>query len=323
MIQDVLNKIGQASILVVGDLMLDRYWQGEVERISPEAPVPIVGIDRESNRELPGGAANVARNVTALGARCTLLGITGNDNDAGTLKDMLTQNDKVECDFVSDATIQTIVKLRIISQNQQLIRLDFESPITAGHSQALQEKMQQHIASHDVVIFSDYGKGSLTNIGGMIELARKHQKPTVIDPKGSDYSIYRNATMVTPNRKEFELAAAPFHSEDELMTHANNMIKALGLESILVTRGAEGMNWIVPDDHEASRLHGTKAREVYDVTGAGDTVIATIGSGIAADIDREALIQLALHTSGIVVGKLGSATATVDDIIQAYKDDGV
>jgi D-glycero-beta-D-manno-heptose-7-phosphate kinase len=323
MVQEILEKIKKTKVLVVGDLMLDRYWQGEVERISPEAPVPIVGINREHIRELPGGAANVARNVTALGAECTLLGITGDDPDAKTLKKKLEQEDRVKCDFVTDETIQTIVKLRIISQNQQLIRLDFESPITRKHSQRLEEKMQEYLPAHDAVVFSDYGKGSLTRISSMIANAKKSKKPAIVDPKGDDYSIYRNATMITPNRKEFERVAGRFKNDGELIEKANRMIKELCFESILVTRGSEGMNWIDPDDLPGSRLHGTRAREVYDVTGAGDTVIATIGAGVAAKIDRDDLIHLALYTSGIVVAKLGSATATVEDVIQAYKNDEV
>lgn len=323
MAQEILEKIKKTKVLVVGDLMLDRYWQGEVERISPEAPVPIVGINREHIRELPGGAANVARNVTALGAECTLLGITGDDPDAVSLKNKLEQEDRVKCDFVTDKNIQTIVKLRIISQNQQLIRLDFESAINKQHSQRLEEKMQEYLPTHDVVIFSDYGKGGLIQISSMIAHAKKNKKPAIVDPKGDDYSIYRNATMITPNRKEFEQVAGRFSDDSELIEKASKLIKELCFESILVTRGAEGMNWIDPDDLPGSKLHGTKAREVYDVTGAGDTVIATIGAGIAAKIDRDDLIHLALYTSGIVVAKLGSATATVDDIIQAYKNDEV
>jgi rfaE bifunctional protein kinase chain/domain len=306
----LLDKIARARVMVVGDAMLDRYWYGDVDRISPEAPVPVVAVNRSDER--PGGAANVARNVRALHAHCTLLSITGDDRDADSLERLLAA-DGVGCHLQRDRLLNTTVKLRLISRHQQLIRIDFESPASKDARVRLLDTYLQQIAHTDVVIVSDYGKGGLGYIQEMIEAARHAGKPVVVDPKGRDYSGYRGATLITPNRKEFELVAGHFRDNAELEHKARAMAEEFALDGVLVTRSEEGMSLI---ERSGRVLHmPARAKEVYDVTGAGDTVISAIGCAYAVASATEDALHLANVAAGIVVGKLGAATASPQEIL--------
>lgn len=310
MIPALLEKIRGVRALVVGDAMLDRYWYGDVDRISPEAPVPVVHVKEADER--PGGAANVARNIQALQARCALLAVTGDDGDADSLASLLAR-EAIEAHLVRDKLLNTTVKLRVISRHQQLIRIDFESPSSKDSRVKLLDRYLQDVGDYDVVVCSDYGKGGLGQIREMIEAARKLHKPIVIDPKGRDYSGYRGATMITPNRKEFEFVAGAFRTNAELEQKARAMAEELALDAVLVTRSEEGMSYIGRDGRT---LHmPARARDVYDVTGAGDTVIATIGCAVAAGADIQDVLHLANVAAGVVVGKLGAETASPQEIL--------
>ena len=310
MIPALLEKIRGVRALVVGDAMLDRYWYGDVDRISPEAPVPVVHVKEADER--PGGAANVARNIQALQARCALLAVTGDDGDADSLASLLAR-EAIEAHLVRDKLLNTTVKLRVISRHQQLIRIDFESPSSKDSRVKLLDRYLQDVGDYDVVVCSDYGKGGLGQIREMIEAARKLGKPIVIDPKGRDYSGYRGASMITPNRKEFEIVAGAFRTNAELEQKARAMAEELALDAVLVTRSEEGMSYIGRDGRT---LHmPARARDVYDVTGAGDTVIATIGCAVAAGADIEDVLHLANVAAGVVVGKLGAETASPQEIL--------
>lgn len=314
MIPGLIEKIAQARVLVVGDAMLDRYWYGGVERISPEAPVPVVAVTGVEER--PGGAANVASNVTALGAHCTLMAVTGDDADADCLATML-ESKGIQTRLLRDKLVNTTVKLRVISQQQQLIRIDFEAPTSKDARNKMLNGYLSRLNEFDVVILSDYGKGGLGDIQEMIHAAREKNVPLVIDPKGDDYEPYKGATLITPNRKEFERVAGRYQDEDELVDKARGLVERLELEAILVTRSEEGMSLI---SRSGNVVHmPARAREVFDVTGAGDTVIATIAAAYAAGGEPADALHLANIAAGIVVGKLGSATATPEEIIREYK----
>lgn len=309
--QQLLSKIKDAKVLIVGDAMLDRYWYGDVERISPEAPVPVAVV--RSAEEFPGGAANVARSVKALGAHGELLTITGDDREADTLERLL-RADGIGCHLCRDKLLNTIVKLRVIARHQQLIRIDFESPPSKDSRVALLDVFMKQLPLHRTVIVSDYGKGGLGHIREMIEAARNKNIPIVVDPKGDDYSGYRGASLITPNRKEFEMVAGRFRDNRDLEEKALALVASLGLGGILVTRGEEGMSLVRPGK---KTLHvPARAREVFDVTGAGDTVIAAIGATLAIGGELDDAVQLANVAAGIVVGKLGAATATPDEILR-------
>jgi rfaE bifunctional protein kinase chain/domain len=312
LLQQLLQKITTAKVLVVGDAMLDRYWYGDVERISPEAPVPVAVI--KEAKELPGGAANVARNVSALGAHGDLLSITGDDGEADALERLL-RAENVGCLLCRDKLLNTIVKLRVVSRHlhQQMLRIDFESPPSKDSRVALLDAYLKQLTEHRAVIISDYGKGGLGHIREMIEAARTKGVPVVVDPKGTDYSGYRGATLITPNRKEFELVAGRFTDNHDLEQKALAMVAALDLGGVLVTRGEHGMSLI---RRGMKPLHmPAQARDVFDVTGAGDTVIAAIGCAYAAGGDLEDAVQLANIAAGIVVGKMGAAVATPAEIM--------
>lgn len=314
MIPGLLEKIAQARVLVVGDAMLDRYWYGGVERISPEAPVPVVAVTGVEER--PGGAANVASNVTALGAHCTLLAVTGDDADADCLTTML-ESRGIQTRLLRDKLVSTTVKLRVVSQQQQLIRIDFEAPASKDARKKMLDGYLSRLNEFDVVILSDYGKGGLGDIREMIHAARKKNVPLVIDPKGDDYTPYKGATLITPNRKEFERVAGRYQDEGELVEKARGLVERLELEAILVTRGEEGMSLI---SRSGNVVHmPAHAREVFDVTGAGDTVIATIAAAYAAGGEPADALHLANIAAGIVVGKLGSATAAPEEINREYE----
>ena len=306
-----LSKIRRARVLVAGDVMLDRYWFGEVSRISPEAPVPVVKVDRVEER--PGGAANVARNVAALAAKASLLSVVGRD-EAGRCLRQLLKRDKITASLHDDPTISTTVKLRVIGRRQQLLRADFE---TSPSHEVLASKLKDFkrlLKSCDVVILSDYGKGGLAHIARMIALARRHNKPVLVDPKGEDYSRYRGATLVTPNRAELRAVIGDWNSETALTTKAQSLRQRLGIGAMLVTRSEEGMTLY----RRGSRLHvPAQAREVYDVSGAGDTVIATIAVMLAAGQDLESAVRIANRAAGIVVGKFGTAVVQPDELFAA------
>ncbi|HXF46388.1 MAG TPA: D-glycero-beta-D-manno-heptose-7-phosphate kinase [Burkholderiaceae bacterium] len=302
------DRIAGCRILVVGDVMLDRYWFGEVERISPEAPVPVVRIQRTEERL--GGAANVARNVVALGARAGLLTVVGDDEAGRALVRLLDASGIVPYAH-TDAQMATTVKLRVIGRRQQMLRADFE---TQPDGEVLLAKLGEYEAllpDYDLVILSDYGKGGLTHIGRMIELARAAGKPVLVDPKGDDYSRYAGATIVTPNRAELREVVGRWRSETDLHERAQRLRRELALGALLLTRSEEGMTlftddgaWSVP----------AQAREVFDVSGAGDTVIATLGVMLAAGAPLQQAVEAANRAGGIVVGKLGTATVSFDEL---------
>ena len=295
------EQLAKARVLVVGDVMLDRYWFSVVERISPEAPVPVALVQREQDRM--GGAANVALNAATLGAQTTLLSVVGSD-DAGRRLAHLVTDSPIRSALRQVVGLQTTMKLRVISRQQQLIRMDFES--TPDHEVLLDlmDRFEQELDMHNVVLLSDYGKGGLTHVVRMIELAKRRGLPVLVDPKGRDYSRYRGATLITPNRAEFTLAAGDWHSEAELRQRADALRAALDLQAVLVTRAEDGMSLFT----EGVPLHvPAQAKEVFDVSGAGDTVIATLAVMLGAGSSLEEAVRTANRAAGIVVGKLGTA----------------
>ena len=303
-----LGDISSVRLLVVGDVMLDRYWFGEVSRISPEAPVPVVKIERSEER--PGGAANVARNAAALGAQVCLLALIGNDEPGESLKRLLIEGG-IDAGLHVDEAITTTVKLRVIGRQQQLLRIDFET--TPSHEVLLAKfsEFGERLPGCDAVIFSDYGKGGLAHVTEMIRLARAAGKIVLVDPKGDEYAKYAGATIVTPNRSEMRDVVGRWKDEAELEAKANALRAELGLEALLVTRSEAGMTLF--------RAQGTVhekavAREVFDVSGAGDTVIATLAVMLAQGADWPAAIHVANVAAGIVVGKLGTAVVTRDEL---------
>jgi rfaE bifunctional protein kinase chain/domain len=303
-----VERLGQARVLVVGDIMLDRYWFGEVGRISPEAPVPVVKIDRIEER--PGGAANVARNAAALGSQVSLLSVVGRDEAGATLRKLL-RRERITTLLHTDAGLGTTIKLRVIGRRQQLVRVDFE---TAPSHEALASKLrdfQRLLRSMDVVVLSDYGKGGLTHIVNMIRMARAAGKAVLVDPKGEDYSRYRGASLITPNRAEFREVAGSWKNEADLTRKANELMRRLRFGALLLTRSEEGMTLYRP----AGRLHvPAQAREVFDVSGAGDTVIATLGVMLASGAALDEAVNVANRAAGIVVGKFGTAVATPQEL---------
>ena len=304
-----LPDFSRCKLLVVGDVMLDRYWFGDVKRISPEAPVPIVRVQRTEER--PGGAANVARNMAALGGQVTLLSVVGKDEAGAALETLLSQ-DGVQAFLHRDAELSTTVKLRVIGQQQQLLRIDFEQ---APSKEVLSNKLHDYsrwITEVDAVVLSDYGKGGLEHIERMIEMAQKHGKPVLVDPKGSDFSRYRNATVITPNRSEFRNLAGTWKDDADLQERAQKLRLELNLKALIVTRSEEGMSLFTA---EGAWHEPTRAREVYDVSGAGDTVIATLGLMVASGESLRDAMHVANRAGGIVVGKLGTATVTREELL--------
>jgi rfaE bifunctional protein kinase chain/domain len=294
----------KARVLVVGDVMLDRYWFGDVSRISPEAPVPIVSVERTEDR--PGGASNVARNCAALGAKTHLLSVIGADG-TGRLLARLVQKAGIRASLYRDRAMRTTVKLRVIGRQQQLLRIDLE---TAPSKEVLASKLKQFEAALrgcDIVILSDYGKGGLAHISKMIAMARKAGKRVLVDPKGDDYSRYRGATLVTPNRAELRQVVGDWKNEKDLARRVQALRTRLRLEAVLLTRSEQGMSLYTRD----GAMHvPAQAREVYDVSGAGDTVIAALAVMLASGEDLQGAVHVANRAAGIVVGKLGTAVAT-------------
>ncbi|MFC0180692.1 bifunctional D-glycero-beta-D-manno-heptose-7-phosphate kinase/D-glycero-beta-D-manno-heptose 1-phosphate adenylyltransferase HldE [Thorsellia kenyensis] len=303
-----------AKILVVGDIMLDRYWSGQTGRISPEAPVPIVKVTHKEER--PGGAANVAMNVTSLGANAKLIGLTGIDEAAQVLQEKLNAR-RVQCDFLSIDSHPTITKLRVLSRNQQLMRLDFEEGFHQIDAKPLIEKLISSLEHYDVLVFSDYGKGALEQISEMITQARVLNKPIVIDPKGTDFTRYKGATLLTPNMSEFEAVVGHCQNEEEILEKGLKLIEACSLNALLITRSEKGMTLLQPG-RPALNLP-TLAQEVYDVTGAGDTVIALLASCLGAGKTLEESCVLANIGAGIVVGKLGTSTVSAIELENALR----
>jgi len=288
--------------------MLDRYWFGEVTRISPEAPVPVVKVERSEERL--GGAANVARNIAALGAQAGLLSVVGADEAGQTLARLLADS-AIDASLHEDPQLNTTVKLRVIGRQQQLLRIDFENWPTHEVLDAKLAEFGARVAACDVVILSDYGKGGLTHIAAMIRIAREHGKPVLVDPKGDDYARYAGASIVTPNRAELREVVGRWTSEDDLAARVAKLRAELGLEALLLTRSEEGMTLFAADGatHEAAL-----AREVYDVSGAGDTVIATLAVMLASGASLPDAMRWANRAAGVVVGKLGTATCSIEEL---------
>lgn len=300
--------VNTARILVVGDVMLDRYWFGEVNRISPEAPVPVVRVERREERL--GGAANVARNAATLGAQLGLLGVVGQD-EAGDAVERLLADLNIQSYLNRDTTISTIIKLRVISRQQQLLRVDFEE---APSDTVLRDKLTQFNALlplYDVIVLSDYAKGSLVNVVDMIAAAKEFNKRILVDPKGDDFSCYAGASVLTPNKSELKRIVGTWKTEAELTAKAQLLRNDLDLEALLLTRSEEGMTLYTA---EQVTHFPAMAREVYDVSGAGDTVIATLATMLGAGMSLIDAVTIANRAGGIVVGKLGTATVTKDEL---------
>lgn len=304
----IVTQFGAARVLVAGDVMLDRYWFGEVSRISPEAPVPVVHVQRTEER--PGGAANVARGVAALGAWSHLVSVVG-DDEPGRKLDAILKQEHVEAELHPDTEFSTTVKLRVVGRQQQLLRIDFENKPTHEVLASQLEAFQRVLPDIDVVILSDYGKGGLTHIRQMIDAARAAGKPILADPKGDDYERYRGVTLLTPNRSEFRQVAGAWSDEDEMTRKAEALRASLDLQALLITRSEEGMSLYRAEGvvHEPA-----KAQEVFDVSGAGDTVIATLAVMMATGADLPLAMRVANLAAGVVVGKLGTATVTAAEL---------
>ncbi|MBT8528562.1 D-glycero-beta-D-manno-heptose-7-phosphate kinase [Polynucleobacter paneuropaeus] len=303
-----LEQFAKTRLLVVGDVMLDRYWFGDTHRISPEAPVPVVQVGKVDERL--GGAANVARNVVALGGHATILGVIGDDEPGQRVTQLLTASG-VDSQLEVDSKVPTIVKLRVIARQQQLIRLDFEEPPSDKALARKLERFEKSLADADVVVLSDYGKGALDQVTLMIEQARAQNKMILVDPKGEDYEKYRGATVLTPNRSELRQVVGRWSSEEDLTKKAQDLRRSLNLQALLLTRSEEGMSLFT--DAGVSHVKA-QAREVFDVSGAGDTVIATLAVALAAKWPLEKAMALANRAGGIVVGKLGTATVTSEEL---------
>jgi rfaE bifunctional protein kinase chain/domain len=304
------DRIAAARVLVVGDAMLDRYWFGAVERISPEAPVPVVRVHPDKHQERLGGAANVAWNVKALGARASLLTAIGDDEHGHRLEALLATSG-IDSLFKRDPRLTTTVKLRVIGRSQQLLRVDFEEEPDHEVLEDMRAPYDEALATADAVLFSDYGKGGLTHIPAMIAAARAAGRPVLVDPKGSDWSRYRGATVITPNRNELAQVIGAWTSAGQLRERANALRTALDLDALLVTRSEDGMSLF---DREGQVDIAADAREVFDVTGAGDTVIATLAVMLASRLSVREAMPIANRAAGIVVGKFGTATVSYEEL---------
>ncbi|WP_273028527.1 D-glycero-beta-D-manno-heptose-7-phosphate kinase [Massilia timonae] len=309
--QQAAPQLSSVRLLVVGDVMLDRYWFGDVSRISPEAPVPVVRIEKREERL--GGAANVARNAAALGAHTGLLGVAGAD-EAGDQMEQLLQDGGIHSYLKRDEAISTIIKLRVIGRQQQMVRIDFEDAPTEN---VLRDKLTQFKAllpDYDVIVLSDYNKGSLVNVAEMIALARAAGKIVLVDPKGDDFTPYRGASILTPNRSELQRVVGGWKTEEQLLEKAQKLREELSLDALLLTRSEEGMSLFTRD--EVLHVHAD-AREVFDVSGAGDTVIATLATMLGTGAPLAEALVTANRAGGIVVGKLGTATVTREELFPA------
>jgi len=308
----ILPNFDQGHVLVIGDLMLDRYWEGPARRISPEAPVPVTTIENVFHR--PGGAGNVAMNIATLGGSVSLLGFVGEDEQGNLLEELLGKSG-VDCQFLKHKDFQTITKLRIISHNQQLMRLDFESEFTKSQFPLLIDRLEEQLQRATVVVISDYGKGTLQDAEEIIKLSKRAGLPVLVDPKGKDFYKYRHASLVVPNQYEFESITGLCKTDNEIVSKGRELLEKMEFDNLLVTRGEKGM--ILIQSNEDPIILPTRAKEVYDVTGAGDTVIGTIAIAIANGETMLNAAILANIAGGIVVGKLGTATVTRQELQQA------
>ena len=309
------NSFADINALVVGDVMLDRYWFGSVDRISPEAPVPVLAVQKEEVRA--GGAANVAHNILALGAKTNLLSVVGDDEAGREIKNIIDSYGATTS-LQIDKSVSTIVKLRMVAQNQQLLRADFDQqPSEEILAQCLSD-FEKALDNSNVVILSDYGKGGLRHVTKMIDLAKDKGLPIIIDPKGSDYTRYQGATLITPNMKEFEAVAGVAENEQDFEARARKLRQDLKLDYLLVTRSDKGMSLFSKDGEHINSP--AKAIEVYDVSGAGDTVIALMALAMASDFSNAERLELANTVAGIVVGKLGTAVASIDEVVAKIAD---
>ncbi len=302
------EKLASARVLVVGDVMLDRYWYGAVDRISPEAPVPVVRVTREEERN--GGAANVAYNVVTLGAQSSLLTVVGDDEASHKLEALVAKTG-IQTHFGRDAQLKTTVKLRVIGRQQQLLRMDFENTPQTEVLASQTATFIELLPSHQAVLFSDYGKGGLAHVSDMIACAQAAGTPILIDPKGADYSRYQGATVITPNRAELQQVIGHWCSEAELLSKVQALRTQLHLQAVLLTRSEEGMTLF---DAQGALHVSAQAREVFDVTGAGDTVIATMAALVAAGYGLREALPLANRAGGLVVGKFGTATVSYEEL---------
>ena len=303
-----IEKISQIRVLVVGDVMLDRYWFGEVDRISPEAPVPVVRVAKREDRL--GGGANVARNIVALGGQVTLLGIVG-DDEAGQQIARLAGEGGIRAQLVTDPQMHTTLKMRVLGRQQQLIRIDFDYLPGEQTLQNLEHHYQRLLDEHEIIVLSDYAKGVLTHCAPLIEMARKRNMPVLVDPKGDEYDRYTGASLISPNRIEMQQAVGKWKTEDELTRSAQALRQRLELEALLITRSEQGMTLYT----EAGRFHvDAAAHEVFDVSGAGDTVLATMAVTRAAGLDWQQSVEWANRAGGIVVGKLGTSIVSAEEL---------
>ncbi|NLC35314.1 MAG: D-glycero-beta-D-manno-heptose-7-phosphate kinase [Alcaligenaceae bacterium] len=303
-----VERANAAKILVIGDVMLDRYWFGEVDRISPEAPVPVVRVARREDRL--GGAANVARNISALGAQATLMGLVGAD-EAGEQVASLAREEGIDARLVVDASMPTTLKMRVMGRQQQLLRVDFEERPNDGGLATLMADMRGIVAHHDIVVLSDYAKGCLDRVQDLIAVCREAGVPVLVDPKGHEYARYTGATMITPNRLEMSQAVGAWKDEADLESRAQALRARLELEALLITRSEQGMTLFSAE----GRHHiDAQAHEVFDVSGAGDTVLATLSVARAAGLDWQSAVYWANRAGGIVVGKLGTSVVTAGEL---------
>jgi D-beta-D-heptose 7-phosphate kinase / D-beta-D-heptose 1-phosphate adenosyltransferase len=303
-----LEQLREASVLVVGDVMLDRYLIGDTERISPEAPVPVVRVAQAEDRA--GGAANVARNIAHLDGTVCLLGIVGDDADSALLLDILAQ-DHVRTELLAPPGARTISKMRVISRHQQVVRLDIEEPFSQAHAAALAERFRELVGDYETIVISDYNKGSLLEVGAIITAARVAGKRVLVDPKQRDLSVYRGADVITPNLAEFRAAGGDGSSEEAMLDSARALLREAGIGAMLLTRSEQGMSLITLDEHTR---YPAEVLEVSDVTGAGDTVIATLGTLLSAGFDLAEAAWAANMAAGIVVGKVGAATVSPEEL---------
>jgi len=316
MMKLTMPRFDQAQVLVVGDVMLDRYWYGGTSRISPEAPVPVVKVGQTEDR--PGGASNVALNIAALGAGASLVGLVGRDEAAQVLSDRMAAAG-VYCDFLVSETKPTITKLRVISRHQQLLRMDFEESFEAIDASGMTAALEQLIEPIGAVVLSDYAKGALSDPQALIEVCRRAGKPVLVDPKGADFSRYKGATLLTPNLLEFETVVGTCDSEQALVERGLALLSELDLQALLITRGEQGMTLLRNGE---SALHlPARAREVFDVTGAGDTVISVLAAALAAGEAMPQSVAMANLAAGIVVGKLGTAAISAPELRRAVQRD--
>ncbi|WP_411728078.1 bifunctional D-glycero-beta-D-manno-heptose-7-phosphate kinase/D-glycero-beta-D-manno-heptose 1-phosphate adenylyltransferase HldE [Methyloglobulus sp.] len=301
----------KARVLVVGDVMLDRYWSGKAVRISPEAPVPVVHVKTIEDRV--GGAGNVALNIAKLGGKVTLLGVIGDDVEGQTIKQLLAA-EGVDCEFVVEKSVRSICKLRVMAQHQQLIRVDFEESPLQFEEELLFARLCKHLPENNVLVFSDYGKGTLANVAKHIHEAKQAGLKVLVDPKGTDYKRYAGADIITPNLAELQAVAGICENEQDFLEKGRGLLKQHQIPSLLLTRGEVGMTLI--QETQAHSLPA-QAKDVFDVTGAGDTVIAVMALGIAVGLPLYEAMYLANLAGGIVVGKLGTSTVSTLELSRA------